>query len=119
RGGGEECREAGGTWRPAVGADPRPRRVVPHRRDLSGPADDLRQRNRIGKAAEAALGQKAGDRDFARLAPQFMPMLDLGEPLELPKRRIRVAAAGHDRQIEDTTPDWPIASLPFDRCVVV
>jgi hypothetical protein len=47
------------------------------------PADRLCQRHGVVEAPHASARQNAGHRDLARLAPNFVPMFDFPDPLEI------------------------------------
>src|SRR5262249_30067632 len=74
----------------------------------------------IAEPAEVALCQKPGDGDLARLAPQFMAVLDFSGPFALSKSWIEISAAGNDGQNEEAAADGPVALMPFHgRAIVV
>src|SRR5215470_15035276 len=65
-------------------------------RNIGGSNDDLRQLDCITKSAEVAAGQESGEGDLAGLAPQFVAVLDFGDPLMLSKGWIEIGAAWND-----------------------
>ena len=96
--------------------DPAPASVLPHRGGICGIAREFRQIDGILKAAHAAAAEKAVDHDLPGLTPQRMSMLDLADPLELPKMRIEIRAVRHHGEVEQATAQGPVALVLGGLC---
>ena len=58
----------------------------------AGMTGRLRERNRVGEFSRVAAAEKAGDLELAGLAPEFVPLLDFPDQLELREGRVEIGA---------------------------
>jgi len=99
-----------------VDADAAAAAILTHRGDIGGFTGELRQLDCIRKAPHAPTRQEPRHGNLAGLSPEFMPVFNLSDPLELPELRVELGAVRNDRQIEHAAAQRPGAQIPFGGC---